>query len=158
MSSNLRNQRQRRHAGLGVDFEQIERAGLALCVVVTEVSATDAAAAKGRMGPGSDIKCCVICLGMDWGRHQVLGLAVGDVDGRDDGDALGFEDGLVDGFEDGLADGFALGLVVGPPVGLWVGLVDGLPVGESEGIFVGDTLGFEDGVVDGFAVGLVDGR
>ena len=74
----LRHQRERRHAGLGVDLQQIEPVEAGLRVVVAEIGAGDAAAAEradARRPP------CSSPPRLDLRRHrrrdQMLGLALG---------------------------------------------------------------------------------
>ncbi len=64
MTRDVGDQRGRGHAGLRIDLEQIEAAGLACDVVVAQIGAADAAAAERPMGAERDVERLVI--GSGW--------------------------------------------------------------------------------------------
>ena len=72
----LGHQAERRHAGLGVDLEQIE-AGLAQLVVPAEVGTRRAPAAEQAVGPRRHVQHRRGDVVRDLGRADVLGQAVG---------------------------------------------------------------------------------
>ena len=77
MARLLRHERQRRHAGLGIDFEEVQPAGLPLGVVVTEIGARHAAAAQHAMRRKGGIHRLLVRVGMDRRGDQVLSAALG---------------------------------------------------------------------------------